>query len=114
MSAEHVIKELLNELNDITGELIIILDDFHLIELPDIHHSLSYLLEHLPPHIHLYIASRTDLPIPITFRRGENSFDARRLKVEARNLNRSRECLFVMPLVHMLGFTFQLIFDFWS
>lgn len=63
-SSEPMIKELLNELNHITGELVIILDDYHFIELPDIHQSLSYLLEHFPPHIHLYIASRTDLPIP--------------------------------------------------
>ncbi|MFD2408996.1 LuxR C-terminal-related transcriptional regulator [Paenibacillus rhizoplanae] len=65
-SSEPMIKELLNELNHITGELVIILDDYHFIELPDIHQSLSYLLEHFPPHIHLYIASRTDLPIPTT------------------------------------------------
>ncbi|OAS17982.1 LuxR C-terminal-related transcriptional regulator [Paenibacillus oryzisoli] len=65
-SSEPMIKELLNELNHITCELVIILDDYHFIELPEIHHSLSYLLEHLPPHIHLYIASRTDLPIPTT------------------------------------------------
>ncbi|MFD0670831.1 LuxR C-terminal-related transcriptional regulator [Cohnella sp. GCM10027633] len=64
VSSEPMIKELLNELNHITRELVIILDDYHFIELPDIHRSLSYLLEHLPPHIHLYIASRTDLPIP--------------------------------------------------
>lgn len=63
-SSALMIKELLNELNHITGELVIILDDYHFIELPDIHESLSYLLEHFPPHIHLYIASRTDLPIP--------------------------------------------------
>lgn len=65
-SSEPMIKELLNELNHLTGELVIILDDYHFIELPDIHQSLSYLLEHFPPHIHLYIASRTDLPIPTT------------------------------------------------
>jgi LuxR family maltose regulon positive regulatory protein len=63
-SSEPMIKELLNELNHITGKLVIILDDYHVIELPDIHQSLGYLLEYLPPHIHLYIASRTDLPIP--------------------------------------------------
>jgi LuxR family maltose regulon positive regulatory protein len=62
--SEPMIKELLNELNHITGELVIILDDYHVIELPDLHQSLSYLLEHVPPHIHFYIASRTDLPIP--------------------------------------------------
>lgn len=64
VSAEHMIKGILNELNAVTAELVIILDDFHIIELPDIHHALSYLLERLPRHIHLYIASRTDLTIP--------------------------------------------------
>lgn len=64
VSTEHVMKELLSELNGLTGELVIILDDFHFIEHSDIHHSLSYLLERLPRHIHLYIASRTHLPIP--------------------------------------------------
>ncbi|WP_256761006.1 LuxR C-terminal-related transcriptional regulator [Cohnella sp. WQ 127256] len=61
---EPIITSLLNELNSLTSELVLILDDFHSIELPTIFHSLSYLLEHLPLHIHLYIASRTDLAIP--------------------------------------------------
>jgi len=61
VSLEPAIMALLNELNRLTGELVIILDDYQFIELPDIHDSLTYLLEHLPPHIHLYIASRTDL-----------------------------------------------------
>jgi LuxR family maltose regulon positive regulatory protein len=64
MSLEPAIAAMLNELNQLSGELAIFLDDYHLIQLPAIQHSLSYLLEHLPPHIHLYIASRTDLAIP--------------------------------------------------
>ena len=61
---EPAIIELLNELNRFPRELVIILDDFHVIQLPAIHQSLAHLLEHLPSHIHLYIASRTDLTIP--------------------------------------------------
>ncbi|OAB47853.1 LuxR C-terminal-related transcriptional regulator [Paenibacillus antarcticus] len=61
---ERVISEILNELNALSSELIFILDDFHLIELPAIHHSFIYLIDHLPPHIHIYIASRTDLMMP--------------------------------------------------
>lgn len=63
-SLEPAITELLNELNRFPHELVIILDDYHVIELPAIHQSMIHLLEHLPPHIHLYIASRTDLTIP--------------------------------------------------
>ncbi|WP_379160893.1 LuxR C-terminal-related transcriptional regulator [Paenibacillus sp. sgz5001063] len=64
ISSEPAITELLNELNGFPHDLVIILDDYHVIELPSIHRSMIYLLEHLPPHIHLYIASRTDLSIP--------------------------------------------------
>ncbi|MGO4347578.1 LuxR C-terminal-related transcriptional regulator [Paenibacillus sp. MCAF9] len=63
-SMELAIIALLNELSQLTSELVIILDDYHVIELPSINHSMAYLLEHLPSQIHLYIASRTDLTIP--------------------------------------------------
>ncbi|TXK81444.1 LuxR C-terminal-related transcriptional regulator [Paenibacillus sp. N3.4] len=59
-----VIGALLNELNGLTSELVIILDDYQFIELPAIHDSLSYLLERLPTHVHLYMASRSDVAIP--------------------------------------------------
>lgn len=62
-SPEPAIAAMLNELHPLSGELAIVLDDYHLIELATIHNSMSYLLEHLPSHIHLYIASRAELPI---------------------------------------------------
>ncbi|MCU6711945.1 winged helix-turn-helix domain-containing protein [Paenibacillus sp. J5C_2022] len=64
VSAEPAVQAMLNELNLFTCELAIILDDVHLIEHPAIHQSLSYLLERLPSSIHLYMASRTELPFP--------------------------------------------------
>lgn len=66
MTLEPAIAVLLNELNHVFNELVIVLDDYHVIETPTIHHSMTYFLEHLPPHIHLYIASRTALTIPTT------------------------------------------------
>jgi LuxR family maltose regulon positive regulatory protein len=63
-SQETIMRALLHELISVTGELVIVLDDYHLIELSLIHESLGYLLEYLPPHIHLYIASRSELAIP--------------------------------------------------
>ncbi|MGF7047669.1 LuxR family maltose regulon positive regulatory protein [Paenibacillus sp. DS2015] len=61
---EPVITAVLNELHGLTNELVIILDDFHTIELSAIHDSCIYLIDHLPSHIHLYIVSRTDVVIP--------------------------------------------------
>ncbi|GAB6991822.1 LuxR C-terminal-related transcriptional regulator [Paenibacillus pini] len=66
VSSESAIAALLNELYHLSSELVIILDDYHVIELPAINHSITYLLEHLPSHIHIFIASRTELTIPTT------------------------------------------------
>jgi LuxR family maltose regulon positive regulatory protein len=63
-SYESAMTALINELVRIDSQVVIIIDDFHFIELPSIHHSLSHLLYHFPAHVHLYIASRSDLPIP--------------------------------------------------
>jgi LuxR family maltose regulon positive regulatory protein len=55
--------DLLNELADRTAEtspILLILDDYQVIEEPTIHASLTFWLEHLPPHVHLVLASRVD------------------------------------------------------
>ncbi|MCP4543187.1 MAG: tetratricopeptide repeat protein [Chloroflexi bacterium] len=40
-------------------------DDYHVINQPAIHEALAFLVEHLPPQMHLVIASRTDPPLPL-------------------------------------------------
>ncbi|WP_239616212.1 BTAD domain-containing putative transcriptional regulator [Cohnella mopanensis] len=65
-SMEPAMTVLLNELNRLPGELVIMFDDYHLVTMPAIQKSMSYLLEYLPDHIHLYIASRNDLSFPTT------------------------------------------------
>ncbi|MGG4143475.1 LuxR C-terminal-related transcriptional regulator [Paenibacillus algorifonticola] len=74
VSAEPAMSMLLNELAGLDSELSIILDDFQFIELPSIQHSFIYLLEHLPAHIHIYIASRNELPIPTARLRAKGEF----------------------------------------
>lgn len=64
-SLESAVTALLNELVGLSDELVIVLDDFHLIELASLHAMISYMLEHLPPHIHLYLTSRTAWPLPL-------------------------------------------------
>ncbi|ASS67581.1 MULTISPECIES: BTAD domain-containing putative transcriptional regulator [unclassified Paenibacillus] len=65
-SMEPAMTALLNELYRLPGELVILIDDYHLVTMPAIQKSMSYLLEYLPDHIHLYIASRNDLSFPTT------------------------------------------------
>src|SRR5439155_1008757 len=47
------------------GELLLVLDDYHLIDTQQVHDSLVFLLEHLPPGLHLVLASRSDPPLPL-------------------------------------------------
>ncbi|GCE15368.1 hypothetical protein KTT_52270 [Tengunoibacter tsumagoiensis] len=59
---------LLNELSDREAEaspILLILDDYHVIDEPAIHASLTFWLEHPPAHVHLLIASRVDPDLPL-------------------------------------------------
>jgi len=47
------------------GDLLLVLDDYHVIVNRSIHQSLSYLLDHMPSRLHLILASRTDPPLPL-------------------------------------------------
>jgi LuxR family maltose regulon positive regulatory protein len=49
--------------------IVLVLDDYHAIEAEPIHHSLDFLLDHLPPQLHLVIASRADPPLSLPRRR---------------------------------------------
>ena len=51
---------LLNEMVLLQQEILLILDDFHVISDQAIHDSLGFLLEHLPSNFHLILATRSD------------------------------------------------------
>ncbi|HKA97156.1 MAG TPA: hypothetical protein VKD66_12895, partial [Streptosporangiaceae bacterium] len=47
------------------GPLVLVLDDYHLIEAPAVHDSVVFLLDRLPPGLRLVLASRADPPLPL-------------------------------------------------
>ena len=57
---------LINELAALGQETALILDDYHLIREQAIHESLQFLLDHLPPCLHLLLASRGDPPLALS------------------------------------------------
>jgi LuxR family maltose regulon positive regulatory protein len=61
---EPFIATLLNVLGRLQAPLVLALDDFHLIRNSVIYQSLAYFIEHLPRHVCIYIASRTELGFP--------------------------------------------------
>src|SRR5215471_15489764 len=64
---EAVVTALINELMDLPGEgeIALIVDDYHLIEAPPVHYSVTFLLDRLPPGLRLVLASRADPPLPL-------------------------------------------------
>ena len=62
---ESILTTLLNEITTIPDNFILVLDDYHLIDAKLIDHTLTFLLEHLPPQMHLVITSREDPNLPL-------------------------------------------------
>ena len=44
---------------------MLVLDDYHVIDSKAIHESLTFMLEHRPPQLHLVVLSRVDPPLPM-------------------------------------------------
>ena len=57
---EAVLTALLNEITAIPDPFILVLDDYHLIDSKPVDQALTFLLEHLPPQMHLVITTRED------------------------------------------------------
>ncbi len=62
---ETVLTALLNDLGAITGDIVLVLDDYHVIDARDVQDAMAFLLDHLPPRLHVVIASRTDPALPL-------------------------------------------------
>ncbi|HEX2223938.1 MAG TPA: LuxR C-terminal-related transcriptional regulator [Thermoanaerobaculia bacterium] len=59
---EPLLTPLLNELWE-RPSCVLVLDDYHVIEAAEIHEALNFLVEHLPPAMHVVIASRSYPPL---------------------------------------------------
>jgi LuxR family transcriptional regulator, maltose regulon positive regulatory protein len=60
-----VVAPLINELAASSKQLVLVLDDYHVVHTEPIHASVGFLVRHLPPGVHLAIASRVDPPLPL-------------------------------------------------
>jgi LuxR family maltose regulon positive regulatory protein len=63
---ERVLTSLVNDLATyLTQDAVLILDDYHLMTVPAIHQAFLFLLDHLPPRLHLVLGTRADPPLPL-------------------------------------------------
>ncbi|MBI5297078.1 MAG: LuxR family transcriptional regulator [Chloroflexi bacterium] len=62
---ESILTTLINEVATIPEDFILVLDDYHIIDSKPVDNALTFLIEHLPPQMHLVIATREDPPLPL-------------------------------------------------
>lgn len=63
---EPVLTGLLNEVHALDQDVVLVLDDYHVVESPAVHQAVQFLLDRLPPRLHLVIATRADPPLPLS------------------------------------------------
>jgi LuxR family transcriptional regulator, maltose regulon positive regulatory protein len=62
---EAILTALFNEIAAIPDNFILVLDDYHVLDAQTVDRALAYLVEHLPPQMHLVIATREDPTLPL-------------------------------------------------
>ncbi len=60
-----VLTTLLNDLGSTGGDIVLVLDDYHLVEAREIQEGMAFLLDRMPARLHLVIASRADPAVPL-------------------------------------------------
>jgi LuxR family maltose regulon positive regulatory protein len=62
---EALLTTLLNEITIIPEPFVLVLDDYHLTDATPIDDAMAFVLEHLPPQMHLVITTRADPSLPL-------------------------------------------------
>lgn len=63
---ETILTAVINEIAMITNKIVLVMDDYHLIDSQSVHDAVTFLLENLPPQLHLVITTREDPPLQIS------------------------------------------------
>ncbi len=66
---DQIITGLVDGIIGLNQDVLLVLDDYHVIELPSIHESLNYLLDHMPTQLCLVVITRSDPPLNLARRR---------------------------------------------
>ena len=63
--SDALLTTLLNDIAAVADPFILVLDDYHALDSRPVDQALAFLVEHLPPQMHLVIATREDPPLPL-------------------------------------------------
>jgi LuxR family maltose regulon positive regulatory protein len=62
---ESILTALLNDITTVPDNFVLVLDDYHVIDATPVDTALAFLVDHLPPQMHLVITTREDPQLPL-------------------------------------------------
>ncbi|MCB0013120.1 MAG: AAA family ATPase [Anaerolineales bacterium] len=79
---DAILTAFVNDLAICQEPIVVVLDDYHLIENESVHEIMRFLLQHMPQQLHLVVTSRAQPPLPLALLRARHAL----IRVEARDL----------------------------
>jgi LuxR family maltose regulon positive regulatory protein len=64
-SLSYLTATLINDLSVLTTDVVVVLEDYHLIRNMQVHEFVSSLINRMPKHLHLAVSTRIDPPLPL-------------------------------------------------
>jgi LuxR family transcriptional regulator, maltose regulon positive regulatory protein len=84
---ESTLTTLINDLVTVNTNLVLVLDDYQYIQNDAIHNGITFLIDHLPTKMHLFITTRVDPPLSLSSYRGKGTL----LEIRAEDLRFTTE-----------------------
>ena len=87
VSAEYLLELFINDLLSLEKEIVLVLDDLHLIENSQVFEMLSTFIEYKPDPVKLILSTRSDPPLPFARMRSQNKI----LEIRSNELSFTRD-----------------------
>jgi len=84
---QNVVEDLINEIEDLDQQFVMVLDDYHMITVQEIHTFIENILRHPPASMHLMVITRFDPPIDFSSLRARGGM----VEIRSRNLRFNEE-----------------------
>jgi LuxR family maltose regulon positive regulatory protein len=65
-ATELILTSLVNDLAEATGDVWLVLDDYHAVDSSAVRAGMTYFVEHLPPQVHVVLSTRSDPDLPLS------------------------------------------------
>jgi LuxR family transcriptional regulator, maltose regulon positive regulatory protein len=65
LPTDAILVSLVNDLDQLAGATVLVLDDYHVIDAPAVHEVVTFMLDHLPPQVTLALTTRADPALPL-------------------------------------------------